>query len=229
MMDTSGGTDMLGSSQFSQSKLDLHWQKMLYDNFMSSARTITPPNNDIPQSFMPVKGAAAEMEAFNCEDSYILQGNGLNLVSNNPPGSLRGQRRKNSKGVSAENMQEKSNHVLLESSCEDHDMLAGYSLLPVLPTVKSLCEVKNYIIAIAQDQNGCRFLQRIFDEGTSNDVQTIFNEIIHHIVELMLKPFGNYVIQKLLDVCSEEQRLQIVQMVTKKPGQLVDICLNTYG
>ncbi|KAF2291536.1 hypothetical protein GH714_025269 [Hevea brasiliensis] len=82
---------------------------------------------------------------------------------------------------------------------------------------------------MAQDQNGCRWLQRIFDEGTSEDVQIIFNEIIDHVVTLMLKPFGNYVIQKLLDVCNEEQRLQIVFMVTKEPGQLVGICLNTYG
>lgn len=82
---------------------------------------------------------------------------------------------------------------------------------------------------MAQDQNGCRWLQRIFDEGTKEDVQIIFNEIIDHVVELMLKPFGNYVIQKFLDVCNEEQRLQIVFMVTEEQGQLVRICLNTYG
>ncbi|WCJ23402.1 pumilio 8 [Euphorbia peplus] len=47
--------------------------------------------------------------------------------------------------------------------------------------------------------------------------------------ELMLKPFGDYVIQKFLDVCDEKQRLQIVLMVTEEPGQLARICLNTYG
>ncbi|KAE8729353.1 hypothetical protein F3Y22_tig00003721pilonHSYRG00346 [Hibiscus syriacus] len=40
---------------------------------------------------------------------------------------------------------------------------------------------------------------------------------------------GNYLVQKLLDLCTEEQRLQIVLTVTKEPGQLVRISLNTYG
>ena len=30
---------------------------------------------------------------------------------------------------------------------------------------------------------------RLFDEGTQHDVQIIFNEIIDHIVELMMNPF----------------------------------------
>ena len=34
-------------------------------------------------------------------------------------------------------------------------------------------------------------------------------EILDHLVELMMDPFGNYLIQKLLDRCSEEQRLQV--------------------
>jgi hypothetical protein len=36
-------------------------------------------------------------------------------------------------------------------------------------------------------------------------------EILDHLVELMMDPFGNYLIQKLLDRCSEEQRLQVGQ------------------
>lgn len=34
-------------------------------------------------------------------------------------------------------------------------------------------------------------------------------EILEHLVALMMDPFGNYLIQKLLDRCSEEQRLQV--------------------
>lgn len=34
-------------------------------------------------------------------------------------------------------------------------------------------------------------------------------EVLDHLVELMMDPFGNYLIQKLLDRCSEEQRLQV--------------------
>ncbi|XP_074263014.1 uncharacterized protein LOC141585854 [Silene latifolia] len=93
----------------------------------------------------------------------------------------------------------------------------------------SLAEVKGNIHLMAKDQHGCRFLQKKFEDGSFEDVQTIFNEIIDHVVELMIDPFGNYLVQKLLDVCNEEQRMKIVHVVTKDRGELVRICLNTHG
>ena len=35
------------------------------------------------------------------------------------------------------------------------------------------------------------------------------------VVELMVDPFGNYLVQKLLDCCTEEQRLRILQAVAE--------------
>ncbi|KAL9247643.1 hypothetical protein vseg_021056 [Gypsophila vaccaria] len=93
----------------------------------------------------------------------------------------------------------------------------------------SLAEVKGNIYQMAKDQHGCRFLQKKFEDGSFEDLHTIFNEIIDHVVELMTNPFANYLIQKLLDVCSEEQRMKIVHGVTKDHGELVRICLNTHG
>ncbi|XVF44749.1 hypothetical protein PTKIN_Ptkin02bG0149100 [Pterospermum kingtungense] len=78
-------------------------------------------------------------------------------------------------------------------------------------------------------QHGCRFLQRLFDEGTQQEVLIIFEEITDHVVELMMNPFGNYLMQKLLEACNEEQRMQILLMITEEPGQLVKISLNTHG
>ncbi|KAL3620927.1 hypothetical protein CASFOL_035839 [Castilleja foliolosa] len=93
----------------------------------------------------------------------------------------------------------------------------------------SLLEVQGYIYMIAKDQHGCRFLQRMFDEGNAQDVQIVFNEIIDHVVELMMNPFGNYLMQKLLEVCNEEHRMHILLRVTEEPGELVRISLNTHG
>ena len=126
---------------------------------------------------------------------------------------------------------------------------------------------------VAQDQNGCRFLQKKFDEGGPAAISMVFSvrcggrgcavyvsvfslgstivgssvssrvaimavvsaapggrllccstahpvfvcslfaalpqEILEKLVDLMMDPFGNYLIQKLLDRCSEEQRLQV--------------------
>ena len=64
-------------------------------------------------------------------------------------------------------------------------------------------------MSVAKDQNGCRFLQRKFDEGGPAAIQAVLPEVLEHLIDLMMDPFGNYLIQKLLDRCSEEQRLAV--------------------
>ncbi|ESQ27302.1 hypothetical protein EUTSA_v10018339mg [Eutrema salsugineum] len=93
----------------------------------------------------------------------------------------------------------------------------------------NMCDIQGYVYLMAKDQHGCRFLQRVFDQGTPLDAMIIFNQVIAHVVELMMDPFGNYLMQKLLDVCNEEQRTQIVLVATAEPGQLIRISLNAYG
>ena len=66
------------------------------------------------------------------------------------------------------------------------------------------------VLSVAKDQNGCRFLQRKFDEGGAASIAMVFPEVLDNLIELMVDPFGNYLIQKLLDRCSEEQRLQVL-------------------
>ncbi|KAK1417619.1 hypothetical protein QVD17_26749 [Tagetes erecta] len=88
---------------------------------------------------------------------------------------------------------------------------------------------QQYIFAMAKDQHGCRLLQKIFDDGNPQHVQIVFDEIIGHVVELMVNPFGNYFMQKLLEVCNEEQRMQILIAITREPRELVQISLNTHG
>lgn len=65
------------------------------------------------------------------------------------------------------------------------------------------------VLTVAKDQNGCRFLQRKFDEGGASAIAQVFPEILDNLIDLMTDPFGNYLTQKLLDRCSEEQRLQV--------------------
>lgn len=49
------------------------------------------------------------------------------------------------------------------------------------------------------------------------DLPKLLPQVLDAIVELMVDPFGNYLIQKLLDRCSEQQRLE------------VSVCLCAYG
>ncbi|XVE95318.1 hypothetical protein REPUB_Repub02eG0086400 [Reevesia pubescens] len=157
----------------------------------------------------------------NVEDhGVIIQGRDLKYgIDNKGHDSFKCHKKKSLKDIAMQNPEEKGFKL---------DKIHGENVT-LMPSPYSLVEFQGCIYYMAKDQNGCRFLQRIFDEGSCLDVQLIFNEVIENIVELMMDPFGNYLVQKLLDVCTEEQRLQIVLMVTKEAGQLVRISLNTYG
>lgn len=107
-------------------------------------------------------------------------------------------------------------------------MPTAHHLQQQQPKYTKLEEVEGRIYLIAKDQHGCRFLQKKFDEGGPEDVEKIFHEIIGHITELMKDPFGNYLVQKLLEVCDEAQRMDILRVVTMD-GELVKISLNMHG
>lgn len=95
--------------------------------------------------------------------------------------------------------------------------------------VLNLEDMRGKIVSLAKDQNGCRILQDnlIFldNEGT----EIVLSEVIEYVGDLMKNQSGSYLIQKLFSVCSEEQRTNIILAVTKKPFQLVAICLNPFG
>eukprot|EP01125_Pyxidicula_operculata_P017292 TRINITY_DN6055_c0_g1_i2.p1 TRINITY_DN6055_c0_g1~~TRINITY_DN6055_c0_g1_i2.p1 ORF type:complete len:665 (+),score=81.08 TRINITY_DN6055_c0_g1_i2:83-2077(+) len=90
----------------------------------------------------------------------------------------------------------------------------------------TLEECRGNIATMCLDQHGCRFLQRHLDSGDSSVVTLIYSEVIEHIMELMSDPFGNYLCQKLIEFCNEEQRLEITKRVS---GNLVLISKNMHG
>lgn len=82
---------------------------------------------------------------------------------------------------------------------------------------------------MAKDQHGCRQLQRRISEGGTNEVEKIFVEIIDYIVELMTDSFGNYLVQKLLEACNEDQQTQILKVITRNSADLVRISCDIHG
>ena len=83
----------------------------------------------------------------------------------------------------------------------------------------SVEECVGQVGVLARDQHGCRFLQRKFDDEGATAVDLCFDEIIAEVVELMMDPFGNYLVQKLLECCSDEQRMGVLRAVAKVPGE----------
>ncbi|XP_044474663.1 putative pumilio homolog 8, chloroplastic [Mangifera indica] len=93
----------------------------------------------------------------------------------------------------------------------------------------SLGDLRGNIVTLAKDQYGCRLLQNNILHMTKEGTDMIFVEIIDHVCDLIIDPFGNYVVQKFVEICSDEQRTQIVQMLTNIDFQLVRICLSMHG
>lgn len=118
---------------------------------------------------------------------------------------------------------------LLQSQLNEDLTMSLNNLTLQPPKYNSLAEARGKIYYMAKDQHGCRFLQRKFAEKDGNDIEMIFSEIIDYISELMIDPFGNYLVQKLLEVCSDDQRMQIVHSITRKPGVLIKISCDMHG
>lgn len=224
-VDSNGGNSLMGSlsSRLLQTELAMNVNNSPHSPSMMKERARVNPAAGVTlsQAFQHMK-SAANLEGSSCEDSFIMEETFLNLGVKNKLKSSWGHKYSHNM-TTTPNAQEKSSSI--GGFCEDGGRMNG----DCIPKIRSLAEVQGYICLLAKDQYGCRFLQRVLDEATSRDVEIICNVIICHVVEFMVNPFGNYLVQKVLEICSEEQRVQIVLMVTKEPGQLVEISLNVHG
>ncbi|KAL2552352.1 pumilio-like protein 12-like [Forsythia ovata] len=93
----------------------------------------------------------------------------------------------------------------------------------------SLEDMRGNIFSVAKDQHGCRFLQRKIEEGKPEDIQMIFFEVQDHLFDLMINQFGNCLIQKLFEVCNQEQMNELLILAMQDERILMDICLDIHG
>jgi len=90
-------------------------------------------------------------------------------------------------------------------------------------------DLSGKVVALAKDPYGCKFLQKLIESATREQIDMLFYEVIGYVGGLIVDPFGNYVVQKLVEVLSEEQRTGILRMLTRTDFQLVRICLDVHG
>lgn len=96
----------------------------------------------------------------------------------------------------------------------------------------SLLQLRPYILRLAKDQHGCRFLQKQIDEASCSKQQCvanfeiIFKEVYSLLYELIIDPFGNYLIQKLVDYCSEDDLNLVLEILQHN---LFLISINQHG
>ncbi|KAH8674774.1 RNA-binding protein-like protein [Tricladium varicosporioides] len=82
------------------------------------------------------------------------------------------------------------------------------------------------IYALCKDQHGCRYLQKKLEDRQPDQVHMIWLETNQHVIELMTDPFGNYLCQKLLEYCNDEERTVLIENASH---DLVRIALNQHG
>ncbi|KAL2265475.1 hypothetical protein VTJ83DRAFT_6575 [Remersonia thermophila] len=130
---------------------------------------------------------------------------GYNPLYGQPPAPARGQ--------------DSQARVIQSRRQMDSEAMARYNNLP-------LEQVTGTIYSLCKDQHGCRYLQKQLENRTREHIHTIWLETNQHVVELMTDPFGNYLCQKLLEYCNDEERTALVRNAAPS---LVSIALNQHG
>ncbi|KAG6818099.1 hypothetical protein H0H87_000003 [Tephrocybe sp. NHM501043] len=90
-----------------------------------------------------------------------------------------------------------------------------------------LRDIYGYAVEFSGDQHGSRFIQQKLGTATSEEKQTIFDEIVPaNAATLMIDVFGNYVIQKLFEHGTQLQKVRLAQ---EMEGRIESLSSQTYG
>ena len=80
------------------------------------------------------------------------------------------------------------------------------------------------------DQTGCRMVQRKLEENEAEKREVFAASLVHImsevLPEVMMNQFGNYLCQKLIEVCSVDSLKLLVKAVVPS---LVDISMDLHG
>lgn len=108
----------------------------------------------------------------------------------------------------------------------DKELLASLAKTP-------LEDLRGDILRLAKDQQGCRFLQKRLDKNIVSSGLTrqtnfdiIFSEVHDLLYELIIDPFGNYLIQKLTDYCNESNLNMCLEALS---ANLFLLSINQHG
>ncbi|KAI4339825.1 hypothetical protein MLD38_024725 [Melastoma candidum] len=99
--------------------------------------------------------------------------------------------------------------------------------LPLLSRT-SIRDLRGVIGSIAKSRTGHKVLREQMKDMNAEDAEIVFCDLFQDLGELIVDPFASHVIQELVDVCNDEQRVRILSSVTRNP-QLIRICQDQYG
>jgi hypothetical protein len=87
--------------------------------------------------------------------------------------------------------------------------------------------VLDNLLILIKDQNGCRMIQRKLEEKREDFISKFFEKIKGNIYEVICDQFGNYVIQKFVECCSDKNI--ITSLLDKLKHKMIPVSTNCYG
>jgi hypothetical protein len=87
--------------------------------------------------------------------------------------------------------------------------------------------VLDNVMILIKDQNGCRMIQKKLEEKKEDFLHKFFDKIKNNINEVICDQFGNYVIQKFVECCSDKNI--ITSLLEKIKPKIYSISTHCYG
>jgi hypothetical protein len=83
------------------------------------------------------------------------------------------------------------------------------------------------LLLLIKDQHGCRMIQKKLEEKNPDFMLRFLDKIKNNLLEIICDQFGNYVVQKYVESCSD--KIIISQILEKLRPKLFQISINSYG
>lgn len=84
-----------------------------------------------------------------------------------------------------------------------------------------LQDIISHVVEFSTDQYGSRFIQKQLEQTHNKELKDlIFQQVVNNLFHLISNVFGNYVVQKFIEVGDDNQRSIIVQQISGKVIQL---------
>jgi len=110
-------------------------------------------------------------------------------------------------------------HVLRQRAVDD---ACVYS--PLEPEVECVCECME---EICRDRVGCVIVKRCIDHATDEQKLRLVQEITTKVIVLVQDPFGNYVVQHVLDKTPRDE--QSTKMIRNLLGSVNELCVQKFS
>ncbi|KAJ1407189.1 Pumilio RNA-binding repeat [Sesbania bispinosa] len=90
---------------------------------------------------------------------------------------------------------------------------------------------REQVVSIAKDYDGSRVLQFTFDFGTLKEIEFIISNVMNHLHDLMIHPYGNFLIQKIFQASrvTMVQKNIILFLIIMDEHKLIDVCMDNHG